>query len=69
MTVCFAIACNHPINVTTVPDSRNATSGTLGSAKVENSIPRGADSLRLKNVSTNLKLVAYPTCIKKSDKK
>jgi hypothetical protein len=47
--VLLAIACNHPMRVTTIPDSRNATSGTLGSAKVENTIPRGVDSVRIKN--------------------
>ena len=49
MVCCLVVACNHPIRVTTIPDSRNATSGTLGSAKVENTIPRGGDSVRLKN--------------------
>jgi hypothetical protein len=46
---CFAIACNHPMRVTTTPDSRNTTSGTLGSAKVENTIPRNVDSVHIKN--------------------
>lgn len=49
LIVCFVIACNHPMRITTIPDSRNATSGTLGSAKVENTIPRGVDSVRLKS--------------------
>ncbi len=49
LIACFVIACNHPMRITTIPDSRNATSGTLGSAKVENTIPRGVDSVRLKN--------------------
>ncbi len=47
--VFLTIACNHPMHVTTIPDSRNATSGTLGSAKVENTIPRGVDSVRVKS--------------------
>lgn len=53
LIACFAIACNHPMQVTTIPDSRNATSGTLGSAKVENAIPR--DSVRIKNDTLKIK--------------
>jgi hypothetical protein len=55
LIACFAIACNHPMTVTTTPDSRNATSGTLGSAKVENTIPGGADSMRIKNDTLKIK--------------
>jgi hypothetical protein len=34
-----AIACNEPMQVTSNPDDRAATSGTLGSANAENQIP------------------------------
>ena len=44
----WAIACNHPMRVTTIPDRQNQTSGTLGSARVENEGARPMDTARLK---------------------
>ena len=37
-------ACNHPIRVTTIPDDRAATSGTLGSAKMQNEVRKPVDT-------------------------
>ena len=34
-----AIACSEPLNVTSNPDDRSATGGTLGSANAENQLP------------------------------
>ena len=44
----LAIACNHPMRVTTIPDRQNQTSGTLGSARVENEGARPMDTARVK---------------------
>ena len=48
LLTCLTIACNHPMRVTTIPDRQNQTSGTLGSAKVQNEIPRPPDTARIK---------------------
>lgn len=36
----FALACSEPMQVTAHPDDHSATSGTLGSAKAENQLPK-----------------------------
>jgi hypothetical protein len=45
----LAIACNHPMRVTTIPDRQNQTSGTLGSARVQNEVARPMDTARVKS--------------------
>ena len=35
----FIAACNEPMQVTSNPDDRSATGGTLGSANSENQLP------------------------------
>lgn len=36
----FGFACNEPMQVTADPDDHTATSGTLGSQKAENQLPK-----------------------------
>jgi hypothetical protein len=45
LIVCIMASCHHPIKVTTIPDNSAATSGTLGSSKIENGIQRPVDTI------------------------
>jgi hypothetical protein len=41
------ISCSHPINITANPDDHTTTSGTLGSARMTNELPRKSDNMKI----------------------
>jgi len=41
------VSCRGPINITANPDDHTNTSGTLGSARMTNELPRKSDNMKI----------------------
>jgi hypothetical protein len=56
----FALAvilgsCKGPINITANPDDHTNTSGTLGSARMTNELPRKSDNMKIPDTISRTK--------------